>query len=167
MSRFKNLLAMGGSGSQGLTESLFRDPKGFTPAKPGELSHPRTVPVIPTPRTFSIVEAGVLQEKAATEEALAKATTEAYKAIGKIEKADEARIAAHYGYAETVAGVNLAVKETHAKYANALQAQRSQYAALSKSHMDALQAAEASVAVVQARVQAALDGHRRVMGGHR
>ena len=130
----------------------------FSPVSPGDLSHRRTVPVIPSQRPIDGEEAEGLGVLADQWESLAASSKMGYEAINRIEQANQTIHESYRGYQLKVSEVELAKRKADTKYLEGLQNQRPQYAELGSRLMSAESHASQRQREIKARVTQLLKG---------
>ncbi len=102
----------------------------ITPTNPGNFDSIRSVPVVPAPRYFDREQADALKGLAKEKTNGAQQAKRAYKALGKIEKADATVHRSHRKYESEVATNELAKKRSDTSLAKKLHGMRPGYARL-------------------------------------
>lgn len=130
----------------------------FSPVSPGDLSHRRTVPVIPNQRPIDGEEAEGLAVLADQRENLAQSSKMGYEAINRIEQADALIHESYRGYQLKVSEVELAKRKADTKYLEGLQNQRPQHAELGSRLISSESKASQRQREIKARVTQLLKG---------
>ncbi len=107
------------------------DGQAFSPENPGKFGSVRSVPVIESPRYFTVEEAEAIEKFRDQRKEQLAATKRAYKAVLQIDGYDVQVHKTHYKYAEGIAGNEVKKLTTNAKYAKKLHSLRPAYARLS------------------------------------
>jgi len=106
------------------------DAAAITPTSPGNFGSIRSVPVVPEPRYFSKEEADAVKKLAQEKTEGARHSKKAYKALGKIEKADATVHKSHRKYEGEVATNELTKVRSNAGLAKKLHGLTPGYARL-------------------------------------
>ena len=129
----KKKLATSNDGGHAIDKSKVlaaTDAAVITPTNPGNFDSIRTAPVIPSPRYFDKEPADKFKELAKEKSDGARQAKRAYKALGKIEKADKTVHKEHRKYERAVAENELGKKRADAGLAKKLHGLRPGYSRL-------------------------------------
>jgi hypothetical protein len=129
----KTKLAASNDGGHAIDKSKVlasTDPAVITPTNPGNFDSIRTAPIVLTPQYFDKEQADALKGLAKEKTDGARQAKRAYKALGKIEKADATVHRSHRKYEGDVATNELSKKRSDTSLAKNLHGMRSGYARL-------------------------------------